>query len=124
MLWKVSWVPFGDQAGSRSAPGLLVRDDSDPPVAVMTKISSSPSRLELKAIWAPSGDQAGRPLLPVVLVSWTCPCPSEFILKTSPERSKAISAPSGDQSGAESSAVMPAVSAVWLAPEELILKMS
>jgi hypothetical protein len=49
--------PSGDQAGY--SPQISVTCLTPPPSASMTKIRSSPSRSEAKAIRAPSGDQAG-----------------------------------------------------------------
>jgi hypothetical protein len=58
---KAIFVPSGDQAGSKSSNGLLVRLVCPDPSAFITKISSSPVRLLTKAIFEPSGDQAGWP---------------------------------------------------------------
>src|ERR671925_913287 len=52
--------PFGDQSGSESYSGPLVRRVGDDPFAFMTKMSSFPSgRNDVYAIRSPSGDQVG-----------------------------------------------------------------
>jgi hypothetical protein len=58
---KTILVPSGDQAGERSADGVLVRFVWPLPSAFMTTISRPPvtPRFEAKAILAPSGDQFG-----------------------------------------------------------------
>src|SRR5215211_201370 len=53
-------LPSGDQSGSESYSGPLVRRVGADPFELMTKISSFPSgRKDVYAIFVPSGDQVG-----------------------------------------------------------------
>ena len=102
--------PSGDQAGTSSTPGSLVRRLAPDPSGFMTHRSPANGVLHLvNAILVPSGDQDGTP----PLVSLTGSVPSALTTKISgpcpPSLTNAIFFPSGDQDGKKSPPVDPSV---------------
>src|SRR2546425_597281 len=70
--------PSGDQRGSTSSAGVVVRLVRPGASAFTTYISQLPSRLDANAMDCPSGDQAGQHPSAGLLVRLVRPVPSAF----------------------------------------------